>query len=58
MMKECPSCATEIPKSDEECPICHYEFPLNRPNYKAPLIVLLLVLMIYPMVKIFINFFF
>ena len=57
-MKECPSCATEIPKSDEECPICQYEFPLNRPNYKAPLIVLLIVLMMYPMVKIFINFFF
>jgi len=25
--RECPSCAMEVDKSAENCPICGYEFP-------------------------------
>jgi hypothetical protein len=27
-LRECPSCATEIPANSNRCPICGYEFPV------------------------------
>lgn len=29
--RECPSCATEVPKNSNRCPICGYEFPYTPP---------------------------
>ena len=29
--RECPSCATEVPKNNNHCPICGYEFPAVPP---------------------------
>lgn len=26
-LRECPSCATEVPQNENRCPICGYEFP-------------------------------
>lgn len=34
LKKECPSCAMEIDRESEECPICGYEFPpRSRQNW-------------------------
>ncbi|MDZ7721358.1 MAG: hypothetical protein U5R06_00675 [candidate division KSB1 bacterium] len=32
--KECPSCAVEIEKQEEICPICGYEFPQPKSTLK------------------------
>lgn len=45
--KECPSCAMEVDKDLEFCPICQYHFPKRNPVYQwlAILLALLLLLM-------------
>lgn len=32
--KECPSCAVEIDKTEDICPICGYEFPKQTSTLK------------------------
>ena len=44
--KECPSCAMEIDKSADKCPICGYEFPNRSPLNKWVAILLILVFLL------------
>jgi len=32
--KECPSCAMEVDKKADTCPICQFEFPKRNPLYQ------------------------
>lgn len=51
-MKECPSCAMEVPADAEVCPICDYEYPVARAGVTpmAWLFVALMVLFALPLV--------
>jgi predicted amidophosphoribosyltransferase len=45
-VQECPSCAVEVERSNEICPICGYEFPvIKKSTYVA--VWLMIVLMIF-----------
>ena len=55
-MKECPSCGLEVEKSVNICTYCRYEFPQSGTSYKLPLVILLVLLLLYPTLKIVFNF--
>ena len=55
-LKECPSCAMDIDKSAEECPICGYEFPKQRSYFKW-VAVLLVILFLYPLIRLLLRLF-
>ncbi|WP_291781269.1 hypothetical protein [Cecembia sp.] len=40
--KECPSCAMEVDKKADICPICQFEFPKRNPVYQWMAILLAL----------------
>jgi len=40
--KECPSCAMDIDKNADFCPICLFEFPKRNPIYQWIAIILAL----------------
>jgi hypothetical protein len=51
--RECPSCGIEVDTAEKFCPICQYEFPEEHGlNIKLIAFVLLL-LLIYPFIRIF-----
>ena len=33
-LRECPSCATEVPANNNRCPICGYDFPARGPLHR------------------------
>jgi len=51
MKKECPNCAVEVEKENENCPICGYEFPqrTSHPKLFIWVAVILIVLFIIPL---------
>lgn len=51
-LRECPSCAMEVPADAPVCPVCGYEFPVARPGVRpaAWLFVGLMVLFAVPLV--------
>jgi RNA polymerase subunit RPABC4/transcription elongation factor Spt4 len=53
---ECPSCAVEINKNSEVCPICGYEFA-RRKAWPRWIAVLLLMLAFYAAVRIITAYF-
>lgn len=52
-LRECPSCATEVPANVNRCPICSYEFPHANPKQRgmklwgALLMLLILALLLF-----------
>lgn len=50
-VRECPSCAMEVPADADECPVCGYEFPEEKTGVKvsAWLFVALMVLFAVPL---------
>jgi hypothetical protein len=56
-LKECPSCAVDIDRSSEVCPICGYEFPVRKPLLTWTAVVLL-ILFIYPLFRMIKYFFY
>ena len=53
--KECPSCGVEIDKGLNVCPICKYEFPTKSKFNIKIIAVILIILFLYPLVRLFIN---
>ena len=48
-MKECPSCAVEVPRSAQVCPVCGYEFPRVPVAHRA-VFLLVLIAFVLPLV--------
>ena len=50
-VRECPSCAMEVPSDAEVCPMCGYEFPVPKTGVRASawLFVALMVLFAVPL---------
>ncbi|NLG35138.1 MAG: zinc ribbon domain-containing protein [Lentisphaerae bacterium] len=42
--RECPGCAVEVPANENRCPVCGYEFPVQRPLHRNLWWIALLVL--------------
>jgi len=42
---ECPGCAVEVDKDNDECPICGYEFPKQPLSFKIGVWVLILLVL-------------
>ena len=42
--KECPSCAMELDRDAEVCPICSYEFPSKGGSYYQWIAIVLVIL--------------
>ncbi len=55
--KECPSCAVDIDKNAEICPVCGYEFPRQKSAFKW-VALLLIILFSLPFIRMIINFLF
>jgi len=53
--KECPSCGIEIDKEYTVCPICQYEFPTKSKFNIKIIAVILIILFLYPLIRLFIN---
>ena len=53
--KECPSCGVEIEKDSTICPICGYEFPVKSKFQIKTAAIILLILFLYPLIKLLIN---
>ncbi|MDZ7371665.1 MAG: zinc ribbon domain-containing protein [candidate division KSB1 bacterium] len=49
-MKECPGCAMAVEERCDRCPICGYEFPIEKKHRKGTAIVLL-ILFSYPLLQ-------
>ena len=50
-IKECPSCAMEVEKQAQVCPICGYEFPQQKSTIRWIALVML-ILFTYPLVRL------
>jgi len=48
-VKECPSCAVEVPRSAQVCPVCGYEFPRVPVAHRA-VFLLVLIAFVLPLV--------
>lgn len=55
-LKECPSCAVDIDRTAEHCPICGYEFPKQKSFFKW-VALLLILLFVYPLIRLLLNLF-
>jgi RNA polymerase subunit RPABC4/transcription elongation factor Spt4 len=44
--RECPNCAVEVPKHDERCPICGYEFPQSKSGFPKWIVIVLIALLL------------
>jgi predicted amidophosphoribosyltransferase len=55
--RECPSCASEIPASMDRCSICGYEFADKPPhrNWRLWVALLLLIVFLYPLIRMLLN---
>ncbi len=53
--KECPSCGVEIEREYNICPICRYEFPVKPKFHIKTAAIILLILFLYPLIKLLIN---
>jgi len=42
---ECPSCAVEVDKENDVCPICGYEFPKQSLSFKIGVWILILLVL-------------
>lgn len=45
-LRECPSCATEVPANHNRCPICGYEFPVMPAARRTTVWLVALVLLV------------
>ena len=45
--KECPACAMNIESDRKICPICGYEFPEDKPLFRALVVLLVIVFAIF-----------
>ena len=45
--KECPACAMNIDADRKICPICGYEFPEDKPLFRALVVLLVIVFAIF-----------
>ncbi len=54
--KECPSCAMEIDKQEQACPICGYEFPQQKSSLFW-VALLMLILFSYPLIRLLLSLF-
>lgn len=52
--KECPSCAVEVDKKYDVCPICGYEFPKQKSGMKY-LAIILVILFTLPLIKLILS---
>jgi predicted amidophosphoribosyltransferase len=55
--KECPNCATEVPKDSMRCPICGYEFPQAqvKSGFFKWIAIILIILFLIPLVHLVIQ---
>jgi len=53
--EECPSCGIEIDKEHTVCPICQYEFPIKSKFNIKIIAVILIILFLYPLIRLFVN---
>ena len=53
--RECPSCAVEIDKREQVCPICGYELPQQKNNIKW-IALFLALLFLWPFIKLIVAF--
>lgn len=44
-LRECPSCALDVPADSTTCPYCNYEFPVQKGFFK-PVVALFVFLML------------
>ncbi|MCC5942411.1 MAG: hypothetical protein JJU37_12800 [Balneolaceae bacterium] len=44
---ECPGCAMEVDSSEDECPICGYEFPKQSKALQAAVWVFILLMLFW-----------
>lgn len=45
--RECPSCAVEVDKDAEVCPICGYEFPTENKLWRGIVWIVAVLLLLY-----------
>ena len=53
--RECPNCATEVPKDSRHCPICSYEFPPPKSRSSKWIAIVLIILFLIPLVRLVIG---
>ena len=55
-MRECPSCAVDVPADSELCPLCGYEFPQGPKSWVRMTGLALVALSIYPIWRMIMHF--
>jgi len=53
--RECPNCAVEVPKHDERCPICGYQFPKSKSRLFKLIAIVLVLLFLIPLIRFLIR---
>ncbi len=53
--KECPNCAVGIPKQNQRCPVCGYEFPRPKSGLFKLVAIILIILFLIPLVHFLIR---
>lgn len=53
--KECPNCLVEVPKHNERCPICSYEFPQPKSGLFKWVAIILIILFLIPLIRFLIR---